>query len=277
MALVCGVISVCLLVSSAPYVGQHKMAPRMASPSEASTSKPSVISSQETPNDLQTLNAAVSRADRWSRLVNRAYLVTGALALIFTTLTLFSSFFIYRFGNELSDANMRLSDEKDRVSGEKIAIAGQVADLARQKAAQLESDAAPRDAQIPKTFQIEYLAQNSQRVVRVSSYAFDAEGGRLAAGLIKQLNLLGVATQDDSLVHHPAKPMSFGVQVTGSDNDLVNALQAWLGESNLLRAAPKKENAPQASIEISEGVRGFPDIQGATIFVGAKPMPSDDR
>jgi hypothetical protein len=36
-------------------------------------------------------------------------LVTGALALIFTTLTLFSSFFIYRFGNELSDANMRLS------------------------------------------------------------------------------------------------------------------------------------------------------------------------
>lgn len=194
----------------------------------------------------------------------------------------------YVFGNRASTSAAQLQDASDRqiaaFRAEAKAAEGRIAEAQRdaananeragqanERAARLEAAAAPRDVRLPKTFVPTLAAIQKRRVVRVSSYASDAEGGRLATEVIERLRDIHFVVQDDSLTRQALRPMAFGVQVTGSDAVLVGILMSWLDESDLLRPAPPA--IPGDSMVVGYGRTFNQEPPDAIIFVGSKPLP----
>ena len=176
-------------------------------------------------------------------------------------------------GRATSDARQlqNIAEMSTAEAQKDAASANERAGRTNERAAKLEVDAAPRDVHLPKTFIPAFAAIQKRRVVKVSSYASDAEGGRLATEIIGRLRDMHFVVQDDSLTHQALKPMAFGVQVTGSDGGLVAVLMSWLDESDLFRPAPPV--IPGSSIAIGYGQVPNQEPPDATIFVGSKPLP----
>ena len=145
----CAVTTACVYFVGLPYAGQQRMA-EITTPESAKMSNTARQSATQL--NKSTLNSASRHLDN----ANKVYLACGAFALLFTTLTLGASFFIYRFSNEKSATEQRISDEKDRgLETYKATVASQVADARREgieagkaagnailRAAQLEKEAA---------------------------------------------------------------------------------------------------------------------------------------
>lgn len=133
---------------------------------------------------------------------------------------------------------------------------------------ELRAATAPREVHIPNEFTLTFIGTAQPTGVMVQSYAFDAEGARLATTIANDLTHMDFVVLDNILTKYAGPPMVFGVYVSGDDQNLVNLLIAWLNESDLHAT----EDIPPSAV-MSFNLKRFFKAPSATIFVGSKPLP----
>ncbi len=160
----------------------------------------------------------------------------------------------------------------------KIAEAGQRAAEAEARAAEadharikLEARIAPRRLDSTSQETLRSSLQNYLgRFVRIESYALDAEGEILAAQI--QEALAPVLDIEDWIgAERASGNFTKGINVSGDDEELVNALASALSDVGLTSVSTEPLPPPTESMLLLEDSRSkSPDV-AATILVGVKP------
>ena len=160
-----------------------------------------------------------------------------------------------------------------------IAEAGQRAAEAEARAAEadharikLEARIAPRrlDSASQETF-VSSLQAFSGRFVRIESYALDAEGEILSTQ-IKEALAAVLDIEDWIGAERASGNFTKGINVSGDDDGLVNALASALRDVGLTSVSTEPLPPPTESTLLLEESRSkSPDV-AATLLVGVKPI-----
>ncbi len=133
----------------------------------------------------------------------------------------------------------------------------------------LETKIAPRRLNALQCKEImDSLASFAGRKARVATYVLDAEGSTLGAQIVVCLRAAKIETESGLATIVPMGGFGSGVFVSGSDNELVEAIRASLGSKGALIMSP----GPGVFRGNEATGADSPSAKAAFVVVGVKPV-----
>jgi len=168
---------------------------------------------------------------------------------------------VARLQHATSQANERAAQLEGQAEKDRIARLKLEAELAPRR---LSSKQQATIAQAMKPF--------AGKVVRLESYSLDAEGAVLAAQIRDALREGGIRVDDGGMMtRQSAGSIVLGIQLSGRDEPLIDALNAVFAEASL---SPSRPSPPTGGVyvELRMGSVSTGVPIDATAFVGVKPV-----